>query len=214
MKLSASILSCDTAYLGESIRIIEQAGAHFIHIDIMDGRYVDNITFGPKIVTDIKNITKLPVEVHLEMYDPERFLVMFTSAGADRVIVHRETCVNPIRTLNRLKELGAQAGMALNPCEDVSLLKYLLTYLDFVVIMSVEPGFGGQNFERSSLEKIKNLKKMMKEQDIDIPIAVDGGIDREIAKELKEAGADILIIGNEIFKNNSIFDNIKSLLHV
>jgi ribulose-phosphate 3-epimerase len=212
-KISASILACNTAYLGESVKCVEQAGAHYIHIDIMDGRYVDNLTFGPQTIMDLKKVTSLPIEVHLEMYEPERFLNMFQSVGADRLVIQRETCYNPIRLLNRIHEMGMEAGMAINPGEDVSLLKYLLKYMDFAVIMSVEPGFGGQVFERSCFDKIKTLNKTMKEQGINIPIAVDGGINIEIGNELKRKGADILVVGSGIFQTENVHDTIQSYLN-
>lgn len=178
----------------------------------MDGRYVDSITFGPQAVKDLRKVTSLPIEVHLEMYEPERYLNMFLNAGADRLVVQRETCANPIRVLNQIRELGVQAGMAISPSNDLTFLKYLLNCLDFTVIMGVEPGFGGQAFERSCFDKIKTLKQMMKKQDIKVPIAVDGGINIEIGNKLKFIGADILIVGSGLFQTEDIFETAQSFL--
>ena len=212
-RISASILACNFAYLADEVRKAEDAGVHSIHIDIMDGRYVENITFGPQLITDLKAITSLPMEVHLEMFEPDRYLDMFAKAGSDRLVVQRDCCSNPIRTMNRIRELGMEAGIAVNPADDVSLLTYLLNYIDFIIIMSVEPGFGGQNFEESSIEKIRKLKQIMFDQGLNIPIAVDGGINVNIAERLRLEGVDILVVGSGLFKTKNLSETVQELLN-
>lgn len=211
-KLSASILSCNTACLVDCVKKAEDVGVHYIHIDIMDGRYVKNLSFGPQTIIDLKKLTSLPLEVHLELFDPENFLEMFADAGADRLVVQRDCCSNPIRILKQIRKMNMQAGIAINPGDSISQLENLLNYVDFIIVMGVEPGFGGQNFEESTYMKIRKLKQIMNDHGLNVPIAVDGGINFEIADKLKQEGVDILIVGSGLFNDENIYTNYKELM--
>lgn len=208
VKVAASILACNSANLGNSVLEAEKGKADIIHIDIMDGHYVNNLTFGPQTVRDLKRITNLPIEAHLEVSNPDDLIETFAHNGADMITVQLDCCVHPIRIFNRIKHYGKQVGVAINPGTDVKPLQYLLKYIDYVVLMSVEPGFGGQAFEESVYDKIMVVKDIFKSQGKSIPVAVDGGINLDNAEKLKMSGVDILIVGSSIFGSDDIVHSI------
>ena len=200
MKLIApSILSADFANLGEDIRTVIAAGADWIHADVMDGHFVPNITFGPMIVSAVRQITDLPIDVHLMIEAPERYIDDFSKAGASHISVQVETCVHLHRTVHQIKEAGAKAGVVLNPATPVSTVNWVLADLDYVLVMSVNPGFGGQAFIPSSLDKIRALRKLIDLQELDVQIEIDGGVNLETIGSIADAGADIFVAGSAIF---------------
>lgn len=200
-RIAPSILSADFSKLGEEIKEVERHGADWIHVDVMDGHYVPNITIGPLIVEAIKPHTSLPLDVHLMIEQPERYIGDFVKAGADLVTVHAEACRHLHRTLGMIKELGVKAGVALNPATPLEMLQHVLTKeLDLVLLMTVNPGFGGQQFIPGMLEKISALREQLDSLGFQhIEIEVDGGINAETAKLVTEAGANVLVAGSAIF---------------
>ncbi len=201
-KIAPSILSADFLRLGEQIAEAENAGADVIHIDVMDGHFVPNITVGADIVRSIKKITKLPLDVHLMIEHPEFFIDHFVDAGADWISVHLESCAHLHRTVHMIKaKTGIKAGVALNPATALTNLVNVLDYLDYILIMSVNPGFGGQKFIEQSIGKIKFLKDMLAKNNPDALIEVDGGIDKTNAAKVVQAGADILVAGAAVFSS-------------
>jgi len=200
LKIAPSILSADFARLGEEIKEVDQHGADLIHIDVMDGKFVPNITIGPLIVDAIRPHTKLPLDVHLMIEQPERYIADFAKAGADIITVHQEACVHLHRTIHLIKEHGVKAGVALNPATPLETLQHVLEDLDMVLIMTVNPGFGGQQFIPGMLNKISSLREQLNSfgyQHIDIE--VDGGINAHTAKLVAEAGANVLVAGSAVF---------------
>ncbi len=205
MKLLApSILAADLSNLAQQIRFAEIGGADIIHCDIMDGKFVPNITFGPIVVKAVKRTTKLPIDVHLMIEDPDNFIEDFISAGADYISVHQEEVVHLHRTITRIKELGAKAGVVLNPATPVSTLSDILEYIDFVLIMSVNPGFGGQIFIESSIKKIIQLSELRSKMNLSFQIEIDGGIDSKNIKRVSDAGCDMFVVGSSIFNQDNI----------
>ncbi|RLA82982.1 MAG: ribulose-phosphate 3-epimerase [Deltaproteobacteria bacterium] len=205
-KIAPSILSADFAHLGQEVKEVEEGGADWIHVDVMDGHFVPNITVGIPVVECLRKVTKLPLDVHLMVLEPDRFLEDFARAGADILTVHVETCPHLNRTLKRIKELGPLAGVALNPSTPLWTLEEVLEDLDMVLIMSVNPGFGGQSFIPQSLKKIRRLREWLRERGLGgIMIEVDGGIKVENAREVAEAGADVLVSGSGIFGQKDKF---------
>ena len=197
--ISPSILSADFTNLGVDVRACENGGADMIHIDVMDGSYVPNITFGPGIVKACKRITNLPLDVHLMMVEPEKHLKSFIDAGADIVTVHYETCPHIHRTLQMIREMGAKAGLTFNPGTPMDSLNYLGDLVDQVLIMSVNPGFGGQKFIPASLEKIATAKLMLEKWNSEAIIQVDGGISAQTIAEVYQAGARNFVAGTAVF---------------
>ncbi|OGU33760.1 MAG: ribulose-phosphate 3-epimerase [Ignavibacteria bacterium GWB2_35_6b] len=205
MKLLApSILAADFSNLAQQIRMAEMGGADWIHCDIMDGKFVPNISFGPLVVNTVKGITKLPVDVHLMIEKPDNFLEDFIKAGADYITVHQEEIVHLNRTINRIKELGAKAGVVINPATPVNTLNDILEFVDMVLVMSVNPGFGGQKFIESSLNKIKELASIRKTKGYKFLIEVDGGVDAGNIKKISDAGCNVFVAGSSVFGADNI----------
>ena len=200
IKIAPSILSADFARLGEEIRAAEDAGAHLLHIDVIDGHFVPNITIGPPVVESIRKVTRLPLDVHLIREDPDRYLKDFISAGADFLTVHCEATVHLHRTVQAIKEGGAKAGVSINPATPVWTLDDILGDIDLVLVMSVNPGFGWQEFIPHTLEKLRLLRKKISDAGSPPLIEVDGGVKPGNAKEIAAAGADILVMGSAFFK--------------
>ncbi|MDF2546835.1 MAG: ribulose-phosphate 3-epimerase [Anaerosolibacter sp.] len=209
IKLAPSILSANFAHLLEDIKKVESAGVDLLHIDVMDGHFVPNITIGPLVIESIKGRTNLPFDVHLMIENPDQYIGSFIKAGADIITVHAEACTHIHRTIQNIKSQGAKAAVALNPGTPLNSLEYVLEELDMVLIMSVNPGFGGQHFIPSALEKIKALKKMLAERNLVMDIQVDGGIKLDNAAEVVQAGANVLVAGSAIFNTVSIEDTVK-----
>jgi ribulose-phosphate 3-epimerase len=211
--IEPSILSADFTRLGEAVREAEVAGAAWIQIDVMDGRFVPNINFGPGVVAAIRPLTKLKLDVHLMIVEPEKYIKTFAESGADRIIVHQEVCYHLHRVLESIRELGVQSGVTLNPGTPASAIGEVLDLADFVQVMGVNPGFGGQEFIWSQLGKIREIKEMLGRQGLDVPIGLDGGIDVETAPEVVRAGATVLVAGSSVYNDKgTVRDNIKALL--
>ena len=203
-RLAPSILAADHSNLAQQIRLVEMSGADWIHCDIMDGHFVPHITFGPIIVKAASRSTKLPLDVHLMIENPDNFLEDFIEAGASSITVHQEEVIHLNRTINRIKELGAKAGVALNPSTPVSTLTEVADIIDLVLIMSVNPGFGGQKFINNSLKKIKQAVELRKGLKANFLIEMDGGINNKNIKAALNAGCDVFVIGSSIFKEKNI----------
>jgi ribulose-phosphate 3-epimerase len=207
-----SILSADLARLGEQVKEAEAAGADRIQVDVMDGRFVPNITFGPLVVQAVRRSTSLPVETHLMIVEPERYVADFAAAGADVVIVHQEAALHLHRIVEQIHQLGKKAGVALNPSTPVATLDDILGDLDHVLVMTVNPGFGGQKFIESTLTKIARVRAMMNERGLDRDVEVDGGIDTATAPLVVRAGANLLVAGSSVFAGTaSVAESIRQL---
>ena len=204
MKLAPSILSADFSKLLEDIKMVEEAGCDMLHIDVMDGHFVPNITIGPLVVKSLKGKTKLPLDVHLMIENPDKYIPQFVDAGAHIISVHSETCPHLHRTIQLIRDHGVKAAVALNPATPLNVLEYILEDLDMVLLMTVNPGFGGQDFIEFSLSKISALRKMIEERGLDIDIQVDGGIKTDNVKKIVRAGADIIVAGSAIFDSGNV----------
>jgi len=200
IKLAPSILSADFARLGEQVAEVTKAGADYIHIDVMDGHFVPNISIGATVVASLRGCTHLPLDVHLMIEHPECYISQFASSGANIITVHVEACPHLHRTVHSIKELGVKAGVALNPATPLSSIEEIIPHVDLILIMSVNPGFGGQVFIPESLEKISRLRKLLDDKNLATEIEVDGGITSDNAPGIAEAGANILAVGNSVFK--------------
>lgn len=197
--IAPSILSADFTRLGDEVRAVEAAGADVIHVDVMDGHFVPNITIGPLVVRAVRAVTSLPVDVHLMITDPDRYLKDFIDAGADWVTVHVEACVHLHRTLTSIKDMGRKAGAVLNPATSLTSLEYVLSEVDLVMLMSVNPGFGGQSFIPSVIDKIRRLRQILDAVNPEVGIEVDGGIGPATIAAVAEAGANIFVAGSAIY---------------
>ncbi|MBT9139536.1 MAG: Ribulose-phosphate 3-epimerase [Dehalococcoidia bacterium] len=209
VKIAPSLLSADFSRLAEEVKKVEEGGAHWLHFDIMDGHFVPNITMGPQVVSSLRSQSSLFFDVHLMIEKPERYLEAFMRAGADLITVSAEACTHLHRVLQMIRDLGVKAGVALNPATPLSVLEYILSDIDLVLIMSVNPGFGGQKFIPSALPKIRRLKELL--GDRPVHIQVDGGISAETAPLVKEAGATVLVAGTAIFGEPDAVAAIKML---
>ncbi len=212
IKIAPSILSADFARLGEQVRDAEAAGADWIHMDVMDGNFVPNITIGPLVVRAMRPVTRLPLDVHLMIEGPERYLADFVRAGADRLTVHVETCPHLHRTIQQIKELGVPAGVTLNPATPLSHLEEVLPEVDLVLVMSVNPGFGGQSYIPSSTTRLARLRAMLDDIGSQAELQVDGGVNPSTIATVVEAGATVLVVGSAVFNERaSVGDNIRQL---
>lgn len=209
--IAPSILSADFAALGADIRAITEAGADWVHVDVMDGSFVPNISIGLPVVKAIRPYSSLPFDVHLMIVNPEKYFEAFAQAGADLIAFHWEATAHADRAVAMIKELGLKAGITLNPATPVFLLKDILPRLDYVLLMSVNPGFGGQSFIDYSLNKVRELRAMAQESNPGLIIQVDGGVDETNIRALQDAGADCFVAGSAVFKNRAMAQNIQTL---
>jgi ribulose-phosphate 3-epimerase len=210
-KIAPSILSADFSRLGEEIAAIEAAGADYVHIDVMDGRFVPNITIGPLIVEAVRRVTKLPLDVHLMIAEPDRYIQSFAEAGADIIVVHAEATDHLHRTVQLIKSLGKRAGVSLNPATPLNVLDYVLEDLDLVLLMTVNPGFGGQSFIEACIPKIQALRGIMDKRGVEAELEVDGGVKTDNIDRISHAGADVFVAGSAVFQSGDYAATIAEL---
>lgn len=210
-KIAPSILSADFSRLSEEVRAVEKAGADLIHVDVMDGHFVPNITIGPLVVAGLRKLTSLPLDVHLMIEEPDRYVEAFVQAGGNWITVHSEVCSDLRRTIRRLRKLKARPGVVLNPATSLKVLHPILDEIDLVLLMSVNPGFGGQSFILSTFKKIEQLRKIIDQNHYSLEIEVDGGIKPENIGEVSKAGGDIFVLGTGIFKTRNYKETIRRL---
>ncbi len=213
LKLAPSILAADFKILGQQVAEVSEAGAHYIHLDVMDGAFVPSISFGMPVIGSLRSCTDRIFDVHMMVEEPGRYINDFKEAGADLICVHAEACTHLDRTINQIKEAGLKAGVALNPATPLSVLDFILTEVDMVLIMTVNPGFGGQKFIPYTLDKVKALRRICRERNLETDIQVDGGVTCENVRELIEAGANVFVAGSAVFKGNAA-DNTKAFLKI
>ncbi len=212
VKIAPSILSADFGRLSDEVKAIEQAGADFVHVDVMDGRFVPNLTIGPLVVEAVKRATSLPLDVHLMIVEPEKYIGDFAKAGAAIITVHQETCPHLHRTLQQIRAAGAKPSVVLNPSTPLSAIEEVLGDVEQVLLMSVNPGFGGQAFIPSTVDKVRRLRSMLEARGLsDVDIEVDGGINADTAKQVVAAGATVLVAGNAVFKAKDYAQAIAAL---
>lgn len=214
VEIVPSILSADFARLGEDIGRVEQAGIRMLHLDVMDGHFVPNFTIGPPVVKSIRKITRLALDVHLMITDPDEYAPLFIESGADLVSVHQEVCPHLDRTLRMIQGLGAKAGVVLNPSTPVATLDEILEVADFVLVMSVNPGFGGQKFLPYTLKKIRALDYRRREMGKDLPVEIDGGVTLDNLAEIVEAGCNWVVAGNTVFASEDAAATVKRMQHI
>lgn len=212
IEIAPSILSADFTKLGDDIRKVEKGGAGVLHVDVMDGKFVPNITIGLPVVKSIAKVAKIPIDCHLMIEEPSRYAVDFVKAGASMVSVHVEADVHLHRTLTAIREAGGQAGIAINPATPLSALEEALPFADFILIMSVNPGFGGQKFIHTSLDKVRRLRMMIQEKRLSTKIEIDGGIDTTNIAQVVEAGAEIIVAGSAIYGKENAAQAVEELL--
>jgi ribulose-phosphate 3-epimerase len=209
--IAPSILSADFARLGDEVAALERAGADWAHVDVMDGRFVPNMTIGPLVVKALRRATKLPLDVHLMIVEPERYVEAFAEAGADIITVHAEACTHLHRTLQQIRSLGKRSGVSLNPHTPEEVLRYVLELTDLVLVMSVNPGFGGQDFIPAVLPKVRNVRSMIQASGRSIHLEVDGGVKPGTARQVIQAGADVLVAGSAVFGAKDYGEAIRAL---
>ena len=212
IEIAPSILSADFTRLGEEIRAVEAGGASILHVDVMDGKFVPNITIGLPVVKSIAKVTKLPIDCHLMIEEPSRYAVEFVKAGASMVSVHVEADVHLQRTLTVIREAGGKAGVAINPATPLVALEEALPFADFILLMSVNPGFGGQKFIYTSLDKLRRLRLMIQSRGLNTRIEIDGGIDAENIAQVVEAGAEIIVAGSAVYGKSDVTGAVQTLL--
>lgn len=211
--LAPSVLGADFTRLGEEVKTVAEAGAEYIHLDVMDGAFVPSISFGMPVIQSLRKVTDKVFDVHMMVEEPGRYIMDMKQAGADLICVHAEACCHLDRTIHQIKEAGLKAGVALNPATPVEVLEYVLPVTDMVLVMSVNPGFGGQKFIPYAVEKVKKLRKMIDEKGLAVDIQVDGGVTLDNARTLLEAGANILVAGSAVFKNDAA-SNVAGFLEI
>ena len=209
--IAPSILSSDFGRLAEEVKAIEAAGADYVHVDVMDGRFVPNLTIGPVVVEAVRKATALPLDVHLMIVEPEKYLEAFAKAGATVLTVHVEACTHLHRTVEQIRDLGVRPSVVLNPATSLTAVEEILPEVEMVLLMSVNPGFGGQRFIRSTLEKIRRLRAQIEERNLKVDIEVDGGVNAQTAKEVIAAGANVLVAGSYVFGSKDYRAAIASL---
>ena len=211
--IAPSLLACNFLQLEAECKMINSSEADWYHLDVMDGRFVPNISFGLPIIEQINTIATKPLDVHLMIVEPEKYLEDFKKAGADILTVHAEACNHLHRTVQHIRQLGMKAGVALNPHTPIDCLQYIIDQIDLVCIMSVNPGFGGQKFIPSTYTKVKQLRKMIDDRNLSVDIEIDGGVTQDNAAEILKAGATVLVAGNTVFKSPNPINVIKQLKH-
>jgi ribulose-phosphate 3-epimerase len=210
-KIAPSILSADFCRLGDEVRAVEAAGADYIHVDVMDGQFVPNITIGPPVVASLRKVTDLPLDVHLMIADPDRYIPDFAAAGADIIVVHAEACTHLHRSIQLIRSLGKRPGVSLNPATPLNLLEYVLADLDLVLLMTVNPGFGGQSFIEACIPKIQALRAMLDKRGIEAELEVDGGVKTDNIARISHAGADVFVAGSAVFGSSDYGATIAAL---